>query len=172
MQTTFDGEGVATRRRAVIERGVLTTLLYDLSTARRAGKESTGNGRRGSYSSPVSIAPYNLSFATGEMSREEMLTSLEKGIFITEAKGFHAGADSVTGDFSIECAGFLVENGKVTRPVKSFTVAGNFYEVLFAIEAFGNDVYWGIPATTAFGSPDALLRNMSVAGESPNGDTH
>ncbi len=165
MQASFDGEGVATARRAVIDGGVLTTLLYDLTTARRAGKESTGNGRRGNYSSPVSISPYNLYFSPGEKSREALLCDLADGIFVTEAKGFHAGADAVTGDFSIECAGFLVQGGKCSRPVKSFTVAGNFYELLFAVESLGNEVYWGIPSTTAFGSPDVLLRDVSVAGD-------
>lgn len=164
MKASFDGEGVATQKRAVIDHGVLTTLLYDLTTARRAGKESTGNGRRGSYSSPVSISPYNFYLAPGDAAREELQASLGDGIFVTEAKGLHAGADATTGDFSIECAGFLVKEGKLSRPVKSFTVAGNFYELLMAVEALGNEVHWGIPATTAFGSPDVLLRNVSVAG--------
>ena len=165
MKAFFDGEGVATRRRAVIDHGVLTTLLYDLTTARRAGVESTGNGRKGSYASPVAISPYNLYIEKGEASREELLSSLKNGIFITEAKGFHAGADAVTGDFSIESAGFFIEDGKRVRPVKSFTVAGNFFDLLRGVETLGDTVHWGVPATTAYGAPDVLLRGMSVGGD-------
>lgn len=165
MQAAFDGEGVATERRALIDHGVLTTLLYDLTTAKRAGRASTGNGRRARYSSPVSISPYNLSILPGERKREELLSSLGDGIFITEAKGFHAGADAVTGDFSIESAGFTVKNGVIGEPVKSFTVAGNFFDLIKEIEALGESVYWGIPSLTAFGSPDVLVRCVSVAGK-------
>jgi len=165
MQSPFDGEGVATSRRAVVENGVLNTLLYDLTTAKKAGRESTGNGRKGSYSSPVAISPYNFSLAAGKGSREELLEALGNGIFITEAKGFHAGADAVTGDFSIESAGFVVRDGKRAEPVRSFTVAGNFFELLQAIDRIGETVHWGMPAVTAFGSPDVLVRRMSVAGK-------
>ena len=165
MQTHFDGEGVATARRAVIEKGVLKTLLYDLTTAKKEGKQSTGNGRKGGYASPVAISPYNFSIEAGENSREELLRAVGNGIFITEAKGFHAGADAVTGDFSIESAGFVVRDGKRAEPVKSFTVAGNFFDLLKDIDRLGNEVHWGMPATTAFGSPDVLVRGMSVAGK-------
>ncbi len=165
MQAPFDGEGVATCRRAVIENGVLKTLLYDLTTAKKEGRESTGNGRKGSYASPVAISPYNFSLAAGKSSREELFAALKDGIFITEAKGFHAGADAVTGDFSIESAGFVVRDGKRAEPIKSFTVAGNFFELLKEIDLIGDEVHWGMPAFTAFGSPDVLVRGMSVAGK-------
>ena len=165
MKAPFDGEGVATARRAVIEKGILTTLLYDLTTAAKAGKESTGNGRRAGYAAPVAISPYNFYIEGGEGTREELLTALGNGILITEAKGFHAGADSVTGDFSIESAGFVVRDGKRAEPVKSFTVAGNFFELLRQIDRIGETVHWGMPSTTAYGSPDILVRDMSVAGK-------
>lgn len=165
MQAPFDGEGVATARRAVIENGVLTTLLYDLTAAQKEGKESTGNGKRASYSSPVAISPYNFYLAAGTDTREELLSLVGDGILITEAKGFHAGADSVTGDFSIESAGFVIRDGKRAEPIKSFTVAGNFFELLKSIDRIGDRVHWGIPSVTAFGSPDVLVRSMSIAGK-------
>jgi len=165
MQTSFDGEGVATYRKNVIENGVLKTLLYDLATAKKVGVVSTGNGHRGSYTSPVSIAPYNFYIKGGEKTREELMAGVEKGIYITELKGLHAGANAVTGDFSIESAGFLIENGKLGRAVKSFTVAGNFFEMLRSIEDISSNVDFSFGSLTAFGSPDALVRNMSVAGK-------
>ncbi len=166
MQTTFDGEGVATACKNVIENGVLKTLLYDLTTAKKAGVASTGNGQKGSYAAPVSIAPYNFSVKPGEDSLEELFAAVQNGIYITECKGFHAGANDVTGDFSIESAGFLIKDGKKGAPVKSFTVAGNFFELLKSIDRIGNETKWGIPGSfTVFGSPHILVKNMSIAGK-------
>ncbi len=166
IKTPFDGEGVATARRAVIENGVLKTLLYDLTTAKKAGVASTGNGQKGSYSSPVAIAPYNFGLMAGEDDLDALFAKAGEGIYITECKGFHAGADSVTGDFSIESAGFMIRDGKRAEPVKSFTVAGNFFDMLKEIDSLGNEVRWGFPGgSTVFGAPDVLVRGMSVAGK-------
>jgi len=165
MQIGFDGEGVATYTKNVIENGVLKTLLYDIASADKVGKQSTGNGQRESYSSPVAVAPYHFYIVAGDKSDEELLSSLKDGLYITDLNGLHAGANAVTGDFSIESFGFLVENGKKTHAVKSFTVAGNFFDLLKNIEALSNEVKLGLATSlTVFGSPDALIRNMSVAG--------
>lgn len=166
MKTPFDGEGVATSRKCVIEKGVLKTLLYDLTTAKKAGCESTGNGQKGGYSSPVAIAPYSFGILAGEESEETLMEAIGNGIYITECKGFHAGANAVTGDFSIESAGFMIRDGKRAEPIKSFTVAGNFFDVLKRIERIGNCVDWGLPGGfTVFGSPAVLIRGMGVAGK-------
>ena len=165
MQTSFDGEGVATYRKNVIEAGELKTLLYDLATAKKVGAKSTGNGQRGSYTSTVSISPYNFYIKGGEKTLDELLAGVEKGIYITELKGLHAGANAITGDFSIESAGFLIENGKLGGAVKSFTVAGNFFDLIKNIEDISNNVDFSMPSLTAFGSPDVLVRQMSVAGK-------
>ena len=165
MQTSFDGEGVATYRKNVIEKGVLKTLLYDLATAKKAGCKSTGSGHRSSYTSPVSIAPYSFYIKGGEKSFEELVAGVEKGIYVTELKGLHAGANAVTGDFSIESAGFIIENGKIGGAVKSFTVAGNFFELLRSVEDISSNLDFSFGSLTAFGSPDVLVRQMSVAGK-------
>ena len=166
IKAPFDGEGVATARRAIIENGVLKTLLYDLTTAKKAGVASTGNGQKGSYASPVAIAPYNFGLMAGEDDLDALFQKAGEGIYITECKGFHAGADAVTGDFSIESAGFMIRDGKRAEPIKSFTVAGNFFDLLKQIDALGNEVRWGFPGgSTVFGSPDVLVRDMSVAGK-------
>ena len=144
---------------------MLKTLLYDLTYAKKAGKEPTGNAARASIADPVSISPYCLRIAAGEDSAEALLQKLGNGLYITELKGLHAGADAVTGDFSIESAGFLVENGKRTRPVHSFTVAGNFFELLKKIGGVGNNVEMSLPATSCTAAPDLLVKGLSVAGE-------
>ena len=166
MQTPFDGEGVATYKKNVIENGVLTTLLYDLSTADKAGVESTGNGQRISYSNSVGIAPYSFYIKSGEHGLEEMLENMGDGLYVTEFKGMHAGCNAVTGDFSIESAGYLVRDGKICEAVRAFTVAGNFFELLREIEDLSDNVYFGMPSGfTSYGAPDVFVRNMSVAGK-------
>ncbi len=165
VKAPFDGEGVATYKKNVIENGVLKTLLYDLAYAQKAGVQSTANGQRGSYASQVNIAPFCFYIKEGTLSESELLLQTGNGIYVTELKGLHAGANAVTGDFSIESAGFLIENGRLTRAVKGFTVAGNFFELLKSIEAVSDKVKYGIMSGfTNFGSPDVALGEMSVAG--------
>ena len=166
MQTPFDGEGVATYKKNVIEKGVLKTFLYDLSTADKAGVESTGNGQRLSYSNPVYIAPYSFYIESGEHNFEELIKNMDNGLYVTDFKGMHAGCNAVTGDFSIESAGYIVRDGKIGEAVKSFTVAGNFFELLSNIESISDKVYFGMPSGfTSYGAPDVLVRKMSVAGK-------
>ncbi|MBQ9113109.1 MAG: TldD/PmbA family protein [Clostridia bacterium] len=165
VQTPFDGEGVATYKKNVIENGILKTLLYDLSVAHKAGVATTGNGQRGSYAQQVNIAPFTFYIKGGELTETQLLERMGDGIYVTELKGLHAGANAVTGDFSIESAGYLVENGKKTKAVKGFTIAGNFFDLLKGIEAVADNVKFGLPSGfTTFGSPDLLLGQMSVAG--------
>lgn len=161
IQAAFDGEGVATARKCVVENGTLNTLLYNLSTAKKAGRESTGNGARHN-----GIRYFNFYLAAGEDTEEELLNKANGGIYVTEIKGLHAGANATTGDFSIESAGFMIEDGKLGRPVKSFTIAGNFFDLLRNIAALGNEVKFGISGgPTMFGAPDVLIPDMSVAGK-------
>ena len=163
-KNAFDGEGVATRTKNVIENGVLKTYFYDLAMAKHFGVEPTGNASRG-YSSPVSISPYFLYLNKGDKCFDELLEMAHEGIYVTELKSFSA-TNAVTGDFSIESAGYLIENGKLGKFVKSFTIAGNFFELLKNIEALSdtlqvehNGLFRG------FASPDVFVKNISVAGK-------
>ncbi len=166
IQTNFDAEGVAAYRKAVVEGGVLKTLLYNREYAKAAGVESTGNASKGSYASPVGISPYAFCLEAGEYTEEELFAMAEGGLYITELKGLHAGANAVTGDFSIESAGFRIRDGKKAEAVKSFTIAGNFFELLKSISALSNKVEVGITGGfTTFGAPSVLVHNMSVAGK-------
>ena len=162
----FDAEGVATERRVVVDSGVLLTLLHNRETAKLLGKTTTANASKASYSSPVGVGSYSLAIEPGEASRERLFELAGEGIYITEIKGLHAGANAVTGDFSLESEGFMIRDGKRAEAVKSFTVSGNFFELLLAVEAVGTDLDIGVPmSATSFGSPPVLIRNMSVAGE-------
>lgn len=162
----FDAEGSPTHRKNIIEGGVLNTMLYNLKTANKAGKKTTGNASKGSYSAPVGIRPFSMYLANGEYTEEELLQKAGSGVYITELNGLHAGADPISGDFSLQSAGFMIEDGKKTRYVKSFTVAGNFYNMLFQITALANNSHLpNAMGTTAFGSPTVLVEGLSIAGK-------
>lgn len=165
MQLPFDAEGVPTAKRALVENGVLKTLLYDLTYAKKAGCRSTGNAHRGSYADPVSIAPHCLALAAGDKSLDQLFAEMGEGLYITEMKGLHAGCDAVTGDFSIECAGFAVKDGKQAGPVRAFTVAGNFYDLLKAVRGVGSEVEMSMSGFSITAAPAVLVEGLSVAGE-------
>lgn len=161
----FDGEGVATRKKAVVENGVFKTLLYNLKLANKAGVYTTGNASRPSYASVVGIAPSNFYIAPGDCTREELFGQMQNGLMITSMMGMHAGANPVSGDFSLAARGFLIENGKIVRPVEQITVAGNFYKLLLGIKALANDLRFGLPGASSFGAPSVLVEGLSIAGK-------
>ena len=166
IQTNFDAEGVAAFRKSVVENGVLKTLLYNRETAKNAGVESTGNASKGSYASPVAISPYAFCLEAGDKSEDELLAMAGDGLYITELKGMHAGANPITGDFSLESAGFRIVDGKLGEAVKSFTIAGNFFQLMKSIAALSDKVEVGISGGfTTYGAPAVLIHDMSVAGK-------
>ena len=164
--TAFDGEGSPTKTKKVIENGVLQTLLYNLKTANVAGKETTGNGSKGGYDSPVGTCAYSMYICGGDFSEEQLFGMAGAGVYVTGLSGLHAGANAVTGDFSLQSAGFLIENGKKTNFVKGFTVAGNFYQLLKDIRAVADNAC--LPQAvgmTAYGAPSTLVDGLTVAGK-------
>lgn len=166
IQTNFDAEGVAAFRKSVVENGVLKTLLYNRETAKNAGVESTGNASKGSYASPVAISPYAFCLEAGDKTEEELLAMAGNGLYITELKGMHAGANPITGDFSLESAGFRIVDGKLGEAVKCFTIAGNFFQLMKSIAALSDKVEVGVSGGfTTYGAPAVLIHDMSVAGK-------
>lgn len=163
---SFDGEGSPTKAKKVIEGGVLKTLLYNLKTAKVAGKTTTGNASKGHYDAAVGTRPYSLYICGGDKTEAELLQMAQNGVYIKELSGLHAGANSVTGDFSLQSAGFLVENGEKTGFIKGFTVAGNFYKLLQDIRALAdNSCLPEAIGITAFGAPSTLVDGLTVAGK-------
>ena len=162
----FDAEGSPTHKKAVIENGVLNTLLYNLKTAAVAGKKTTGNASKAGYDAAVGIRPFTMYLQGGDMTEEELLQKAGNGVYITSLGGLHAGADPISGDFSLQSSGYMIENGVKTHYVKSFTVAGNYYELLKNIVALANNCH--LPramGSTAFGAPSVLVDGLSVAGK-------
>ena len=162
---SFDGEGVATRVKAIIEDGRLTTLLHNLKTAKKQGRQTTANAARASYAAPVGIAPTNFYFKPSDADFDAMLQKTGDGLLITDLQGMHAGANAITGDFSLAAKGFRVVNGQIGEAVSQITVAGNFYQLLKDIEAVGADLEFRAPGVSCFGSPSVVVRELAVAGE-------
>ena len=165
-QMNFDGEGCPTYTKNVIEKGVLNTLLYNMKTAAVAGKETTGNASKAGYDSAVGIRPFTMYLQGGEVSEEELLKQAGTGVYVTDLGGLHAGANPISGDFSLQSSGFWIESGEKKAYIKSFTVAGNFYDLLKNIRALADNVT--LPramGSTAFGAPSVLVDGLSVAGK-------
>jgi PmbA protein len=136
-----DDEGVATRRTALIEKGVVRAFYYDLQTAGLAGVESTGNAGRGlgSLPSPVLNA---LIFAEGDMSYEEMLANVEEGLIVDQTIGAWAG-NVLAGEFSGNVhLGYKVTKGEIVGRVKDSMVAGNVFSALAGLAAVGDEAVW------------------------------
>ena len=161
----FDGEGVATYEKAVIEDGRLNTLLHNLKTAHKQGVGTTANGSRPGYAAPVGVAPSNFYFKPTDVSFDGMLEKLGDGLLVTEMQGMHAGANPITGDFSLAAKGIMVRGGRMAEAVAQITIAGNFYELLGGIEAVGGDLEFLAPGGSCFGSPSLIVEKLSVAGK-------
>ncbi len=158
----FDAEGVAARPKAVIENGRLTTLLHNLKTARKAGVKTTGNAAKGGYAGTVEVAPSNFYLKPGEKSLEQLTAEMGEGLVITDVSGLHAGANAISGDFSLIAQGYTVKNGRKDQPVERITVAGNFYQLLKSIRAVGSDLCF---PGSSMGSPSVDVGEIAVAGK-------
>ncbi len=166
MPMPFDAEGTPTRCKNIIQDGVLNTLLYNRKTAHAAGKENTGNAAKAGYDSKVSVRPFTMYLTPGKSTEAELLEKVGNGIYITDLGGLHAGANTISGDFSLQSSGFLIENGKKTVPVRSFTVAGNFFQLLNGIREIASEMEMkGATGSTAFLSPAVWVEGLSIAGK-------
>ena len=154
----FDGEGTRCERLELVSAGRLNTWLTNRYTAKRLGFAETGHASRG-LTGDIGISTSNLILQPGALSPDEMLAEIGSGLLVTELIGF--GVNGVTGDYSRGAAGFLIENGKVGRPVHNITIAGNLKKMFAGISHVGSDLNWF--GTTA--CPSIALTGMTVAGQ-------
>lgn len=166
MPMVFDAEGSPTFTKNIVENGVLKTLLHNLKSAAALDKITTGNAAKNGYDGAVEIRPFTFCLAPGDLTEEQLLAQAGNGVYIDFLGGLHAGANPISGDFSLQSAGFMIENGEKTRAVRSFTVAGNFYDLLKQIAAVAsNTELRSMGGVTGFASPAVLVNGLSVAGE-------
>jgi PmbA protein len=152
----FDAEGVATRRLAVVEDGVLASWILDSATARELGFASTGHAQRGVSSTPAP-GPSNLRLDAGSDTPEALMADIADGFYVTDLIG--VGVNQVTGDYSRGASGFWIENGKRSYPVSEVTIAGNLIE-MFQTLLPANDLEFRFGTN----APSVRVEGLTVAG--------
>ena len=152
----FDGEGIANHRRALVDKGVLTTWLLDLRSARQLGLRTTGHAARGT-ASPPGPAATNVWIEPGTASPKELIADIESGFYVTEMMGM--GVNGVTGDYSRGAAGFWIEKGEIAFPVSEMTVAGNLKEIFARLQAADD-----LEFKAGSDSPTLRIDDLTVAG--------
>lgn len=156
----FDGEGIASRRNLLVDRGVLAGTLADTFWGAKTGTGTTGSGRRASAKVPPAPGVSNLRLSPGESSPEELLRELGRGVLLTEFLGIHT-ADPVSGDFSVGAAGILFERGELAEPVRGFAVSGNVLALLADAVGVGSDFRW----FGSTGTPSLAVSGVEIGGE-------
>jgi PmbA protein len=151
-----DGEGLPTRKMNVIDKGVLTTWILDLRSARQLGLTPTGHASRG-LSSPPSASTSNVHMEAGTRSPAEMMKGMKRGLLVTEFIG--STINMVTGDYSRGASGFWIEDGEIAYPVSEVTVGGNLRNMFLALEP-GNDLEF----RSSTNAPSCFLGEMTIAG--------
>ena len=152
----FDGEGLTCSKRELIADGVLTGWVLDLRSARQLGLAPTGNGSRG-LSSPPGPSTSNLHLEPGQLSPEQMIASIQKGLYITELIG--NSVNMVTGDYSRGASGFWIENGQLAFPVSEITIAGNLRDMFMTLEP-ANDLIF----KSSTNAPSCRIEGLTIAG--------
>jgi PmbA protein len=152
----FDGEGVAGRRLAIIDDGVLMSWLLDCTTARELERETTGHAQRGVSSTP-SPGPTNLHLEPGPLSPDALMADIIEGFYVTDLIGM--GANMVTGDYSRGASGFWIEKGKRTYPVSEVTIAGHLNDVFRSLTP-ANDLEFRYGTN----APTLRVEGLTVAG--------
>jgi PmbA protein len=153
----FDGEGLATRRRLIVENGMLAAWTLDLGTARKLGLKSTASAARGT-SAPPSPSNSNIALTQGTATREDLLRDMGRGLLITSLIGSSINAN--TGDYSRGASGFWVENGEIAYPVNECTVAGNLRDMLRTLIPANDARTWSSRVV-----PSLLVEGLTLAGE-------
>jgi len=152
----FDGEGVPTSRRPLVEDGVLTTWLLDTRSARQLGLKSTGSAQRGP-GGPPAPGTTNLYLRPGALSPAELMSDIKEGVYVTELIGM--GVNAITGDYSRGAAGFMIRDGALAEPVAEITVAGSLPQ-MFTHLIPANDLRF----RRGTDAPTIRLEGLTIAG--------
>jgi len=155
----FDDEGTPTATKILVADGIVRGFVFDRPWGARHGVPSTGNAVRPGLKAPPQVGFTNFYIKPGQGGLADLAAGLDRGLVITEVLGAHT-ADPVSGHFSLGATGFMVENGKITRPIKSIAVAGQVVELFASIKAVGGDLRF----LGGTGSPSLLVAGMSVSG--------
>lgn len=154
----FDGEGVPTQKRIIVDKGVLKSFMYNTIAAKRAGVKSTGNASRRGFRSLPGIGAHNFYMSKGDSTPDEIIGATKTGLLLKGVTGY--GINPVNGNFSGGASGFWIENGKIAFPVKGLTIAGKADEMLNAIDMLGTD----LDLNRTFTAPTFRIPDMQIGG--------
>ena len=158
----FDDEGVPCHKKNIVENGVFNGFMHNLETASKFGVEPTGNGFKRGVASNVKISPTNLYLAPGAGTKEDVIAHCEKGILVTSVAGLHSGVNPISGSFNVQAKGFVIEDGKVGRPITLFVVSGNFYELYNNVLEIGGDLE---DNSTGLSCPTLRIKELMISGK-------
>ncbi|MHB1286295.1 MAG: TldD/PmbA family protein [Leptospirales bacterium] len=153
----FDGEGIVSTPKVLVEKGILQTYLFDAYSGRKLGRETTGNAVR-SLGDVPQVGVSNVLVDPGTKTKDELIRSIGSGLYVTELIGF--GVNAVTGDYSRGAFGYWIENGEIVGPVSELTIAGTLDEIFQGIVAVGSD----LRIRSAISCPSLLVESMRVGG--------
>lgn len=157
---SFDDEGVPCQTIEVVKNGVFTGFFHNLRSANFFKQAPTGNGFR--HGASTSVSPVNLHVQEENFTEDEIIATIENGIYITEVNGLHAGLNPISGNFNVQSSGYLIENGKKTKPVTLFVLSSNFYEMLNNVEAIANNTE---PNFNGIASPSLKIKEVQISGK-------
>ncbi|XCP84265.1 metallopeptidase TldD-related protein [Roseburia hominis] len=163
-QRAFDDEGTPTSRKEIVKDGVLQMFLYNQEEAKKDGVASTGNGFKESCRSKPGVFVTNLKLEGETKPLEELMRDMGDGLYITNCDGMFAGADPVSGKFSLISKGYQIENGEIDGSVNQITVAGNFYDMLQVIEGIGEDYLMNNGDGGMIIAPSIYVKELVVSG--------
>jgi PmbA protein len=158
MSAPFDGEGVKTGRTSLIEKGTLKSFLHNSYTAAKDGVTSTGNAVR-SFKSTPEVGTTNFFIEAGSTSRDELLSGIDQGFYVTEVMGMHT-ANPISGDFSVGASGLWIENGKLTKAVRGVAIAGNLMSLFQQVDCVADDLTFFVGR----GAPTIRIKEMTISG--------
>lgn len=157
----FDDEGVNTKVKTLVEKGVLKTYLHNRTTAKLLNQETTGNGFKATIKSELKVDASNLYLKEGDKSLDEVFALVQDGLYITGFDGAHAGINQVSGNFNLKSNGFLIENGKLGRAVTLIIVSGNFFDMMNDVNTIASDLKF----EENIGSPSVYFNSLNVSGK-------
>ena len=168
----IDDEGQPAGRNVLIEDGVLTDYMWDRLRARKEGRDSTGNGRRQSYQHLPMVRMTNTFLAAGDADPDEILADTERGVYVAQLGG--GQVNTATGDFVFGMTeAYLIENGRITAPIREGNLIGNGPDVLRDIDVIAGDFAMGSPGTcgkdgqgvpVGDGTPTLRVTRLTVGG--------
>ncbi|MCU1368748.1 MAG: peptidase family protein, partial [Ilumatobacteraceae bacterium] len=159
--TDIDGEGLAARRNALIDAGVLQGFVHSSYSARRAGTKSTGNAVRGGFKGTPGVGCLAMQLQPGTRSQAELIADVDDGVLIQSVQGMHSGVNAISGDFSTGASGLLISHGQLGGPVREFTIASTLQRMLHDIVEVGGDVDW-LPMRAA--GVSLVIRDLTMSG--------